>query len=136
MTQEEYDRLLVESFYIRPDYKMWRICGFFNADVGGLKRIPAPDCMRLSVSVFICDYLPGIANVLWKRNKNDILKIAKAISKSNIDARRISANKTKNSRLKKERGKEVMQYQRFGKLTAEISKANDKCGGHEWHTVK
>lgn len=136
MTQEEYDLLLIESFYLRPDYPMWRICGYSNCYVLGLKRKPTTDCLGITVCAFVCNYLPGIANVLWKRNKNDIPRIAKAVSKSPINTRKKNVNNFANKREMKERKAEIKKYQKIMELTGVISRANDRCGGNEWHTVK
>jgi hypothetical protein len=136
MNQEEYDLLLVESFYIRPDYPMWRICGHHNSDVVGLRRKPDDNCLGMSVCVFICSYLPGIANVLWKRNKKDAQKIARAVSKSPIDTRETNAYKSVNARTERKSKTEIRNYKKIMKLAVEISTVNRRCTGHDWRTVK
>ena len=103
MNQEEWDHLLVESFYLRPDCPMWRI---YWDDGDNLKRTPRRFLVKMTVCGFICSFLPKLANILWRSDKKSIDKIARSLSKSKYDVEEASANRGFDSLMAVRRQKE------------------------------
>lgn len=87
--QFEWDRFLVESFYVRPSFPMSKIiCMFKDAygvtgeEVFALLRTPKfGRHIRNSLSRFICGFLPTIADTLWKHDASRSYDIAKSVNK-------------------------------------------------------
>lgn len=135
MTQSEYDRLLVESFYLRPDYKMRRLCG--GDDISGLIRVPVHVWhFNMSVSVFVCNYIPKLSESLFKRTINDVDLIVKVLQKSKLDILKRGAHEKSVSIDVSEIKKEIARYNKMNALFADIADGNIVANGTDWHTVK
>lgn len=97
MTQEEWDRLLVESFYLRPDYCMWRLFWELGED-SGLRRVPHRFHSKMKVCAFVCGHLPKLANVLWKTDIKSVDRVVGVLSKSRIDTLKVGMSHNYNHR--------------------------------------
>lgn len=88
MTQGEWDDLLVRSFYEHPDAPMYRLY-VDRSEIEGLKRIPNEHTWQTgkTVTVFICEFLPKLADVLWKSKVANVGRIVNALSNSSMDTR-------------------------------------------------
>lgn len=144
MNQQEWDRLLIESFYVRPDFYMYRIIGAtvgledgaVHESVKGLMRTPGSYQYGITVAAFVCNYLPKLAEILWRRSKKDIDLIAKVVSKSKLDTAKVHAQQVTRRHRKQQSVREHDRYCRTMMLASEIAMVNDKAGGHNWSTVK
>lgn len=140
MTQEEWDKLLIESFYLRPDVSLYRLIGVDYEQIGihGLKRFPK-DRYQYYTTVyrFICERLPKLADVLWKRSKKDIDIIAKVISRSNMDVTEIKGS-IRRAFVSESNMRSYGQRRYVASIAAfTIYKDNfSKANGHNWNTVK
>lgn len=93
--QKAWDRFLVESFYKFPNDKANHAAHVFALknnisfeELKNLKRVPKTfHHQKVTVSRFVCAFLPTIAKVLWAHNIDQLDKLAAAVSKLNSDAR-------------------------------------------------
>jgi len=142
MTQKEWDKLLIECFYIHPDATLYRIVGsgieYPDERVADLKRCAKNKYQyNMSVSVFICQHLPRLAEILWRRTKNDIDVISKVLSKSNLDTTDLSCvekGKLKNRRTVK--GQDIRKHKAQISSMMLYRDTFDKSNGHNWGVVK
>lgn len=136
MKQIEYDRLLVESFYLRPEYKMWRICDF-GEDIAELKRVPRHAWQfNMTISAFVCNYIPKLSESLFKRTVKDTGLIVKVLQKTNLDIKDRSLNAPKIAKEVREASTQTRKYRKLIKLAGDISDINRKANGCDWNTVK
>lgn len=84
MTQNDWDKMLVSTFYENPDVPMWRLFSDI-AEIEKLKRTPSLLMMHMTVMRFVCVCLPKLATVLWKATVKDADRIANVLGRSSID---------------------------------------------------
>ena len=143
--QFEWDRLLVESFYVRPWYPMFKIVGMFEdaygvtgQEVFALLRAPKYGWhLNHSLSRFICGFLPTIADTLWKHNASRAYDIAKAVNKLKSTTRSKPVDDAKVLRDRDDREGSAKQY-RKARMEIHAVRANyDKyLPSHQWGKVK
>jgi hypothetical protein len=134
MTQEEWDRLLIESFYLRPDVPMWRIKWEADTD-SDLLRTPERLHMKVTVCRFVVGHLPKLGKLLWKMKLKDIDQLVRVLGKSGM-----KTLKKDNSFVECQDKKMINKSKKLscetGKLRHGIMDGKLKSGGHDWATVK
>ena len=113
--QKKWDRFLVEGFYLFPHHNLMyssRVFMLKNSvtydQLKSLKRVPKTiHHERVTVSRFVCAFLPTIAKVLWEHSSDEIDKLSEAVSKLKSDARETPVD---NDKRRQERN-EITQYQ-------------------------
>jgi hypothetical protein len=146
--QKAWDRWLVESFYKRPHMNTGTVCGIFKGEHAndlswdelnaGLKRFPqTPGHCRVTVTRFICAYLPKIADVLWKHSEKDIDRLAAAVSKLKSTCRAMEADYLKASADRNEIRKSSDQM-KLAAIKKDGVAAQFQAGnrGNQWNVVK
>ena len=125
--QKAWDKFLVESFYKFPYDNANHVAAVFIARnkinyevLKELKRVPKTHHHQgVTISRFVCAFLPTIAKALWDHNIDQLDKLAAAISKLNSDAREKAVDSEK---LKKEIG-EIKSAKAQDSLTKRKKKA-------------
>lgn len=134
MTQAEWDRLLVTSFFERMDYPMWRLVWDLN-DLQGLKRVPKLQHRSMTVARFVSGHIPTLARVLWNSNKSKIDEIVNALTRSRIDTqdRDHSHSARQQSKERSLQKKQILGYA----LAREAHKEHTrKMNNAHWNTCK
>ena len=139
MTQDEWDHLLIESFFLRPDYPVWRLYTYLvERSSITLKRTPTSAWMwGMSVCSFVCAHLPKLAEVLWRKGaKDNVEKIARVVSKSSMDTLENSVLRTKQMQDVIMRRDSMRRYHTSQvRLTDKLEEARISYG-HDWKTCK
>lgn len=139
MTQDEWDHLLVESFFVRPDYPVWRLYPHLGerAEIT-LKRVPTTPWMwGMSVCAFVCAHLPKLAEVLWRKGaKDNVEKIARAVSKSGLTTQEASIMHTKQLSDAYMRRNSKRRYHTSQVRLADQLEAARISYGFDWKTCK
>ena len=107
-------------------------------ELNKLKRVPKSfHHQRVTISRFICAFLPTISKVLWEHSINELDKLAAAVSKLNSDARErpVDEEKYKNEmrevvNSKYENKRTFQKKQAMGNLYAKHKPSN------QWGVVK
>jgi hypothetical protein len=127
--QKSWDRFLVQSFYSFPNDNTFHAVHVFMLknnvsleELKQLKRVPRTiHHNKVTVSRFVCAFLPTIAKVLWEHNVNDLDRLAEAVSKLKSDAREYPVDQYKY----REETKEIGKDKRTSKITYMKKQAMD-----------
>jgi hypothetical protein len=133
--QFEWDRLLVESFYVRSNYSMSLVVKMFNEayetsdeEVFALLRTPRMGFqLKIGVSRFICAYLPKIGEALWKYNKDRAFEVAKVVNSLKSDTR---INAVDEEKVRKEHTEVGYAKRKYRQARTERVKDNELWNAH------
>ena len=137
MNQTEWDSLLVETFFTNPDAKINSIAHDVE-NRNKLLRYPIKERNQFGMSVmyFVCAFLPKLAGVLFKADLAKKEAIVNALKNSKLTVANKNYAVASVAAEKNNRKKERAKLRKVSKLFCQISEANDKLNGHEWHTIK
>jgi hypothetical protein len=146
--QKAWDYWLVESFYKRPYMNTGTMCGIFKGEYAGdmswselnstLKRFPVHHGhISVTVTRFICAYLPKIADVLWKHSDKDIDRLAAAVNKLKSTCRSIEADSEKANSDRQQRKTSIKQMKLADiKKNGVRSQYTSHNRSSQWNVVK
>jgi len=132
MTQREWDEFLLMSFYRRPFLSMNHAADLKG--VAGLLRAPKkPHHEFVSVSRFICGYLPKLADILWQKKEKDIPAILDMLEKSKYDTRLVDPKEVSDSR---EKTASKRKFRSSVYSVAADMAANERLARRAWNVCK
>lgn len=143
--QKEWDKFLVQSFYRFPHANANNALHTFMAqnnscyeEVNKLKRVPKSyHHQRVTVSRFVCAFLPKIAKVLWEHNIEQLDKLAAAVSKLNSDAREVAVDEGNRVQDRNEIVRSKYEMKRFKQKSDAIENLYSKHRKNDqWGVVK
>jgi len=138
--QSEWDRLLIESFYKRGDYPMYRLIPTLNGlgdidAISHLKRVPEKIHLNYCVSRFVCGHLKKLGKLLWRTDISKIDQLVRVLGKSKLDTtlHPTDAASVREARIRSYEKKKYCNHEiKFMKQAKERAQQF----GHEWKTVK
>ena len=134
--QKAWDKFLIESFYKFPHDNANHVVTVFVVknnitfeELAELKRVPkSHHHQRVTISRFVCAFLPTIAKALWDHNIDQLDKLAAAVSKLSSDAREKAVDNEKHKKEASEVRSSTAQYS--------LTKRKKKAMSNLYHQYK